>query len=58
MKLSRIPTGNGGGTKVMVYQGIDKVAREEGMNLDVKGHVMDSCPGPRPEITVGRCVVY
>ena len=43
-------------TGLMVYQGIDKVAREEGVKLDVRGHVMDSCPGPRPEITVGRCI--
>ena len=42
----------------MVYQGIDKVVREEGIKLDIKGHVMDSCPGPRPEITLGRCDMY
>ena len=42
----------------MVYQGIDKVVREEGITLNIKGHVMDSCPGPRPEITLGRCDAY
>ena len=41
-----------------MYQGIDKVVREEGIELDIKGHVMDSCPGPRPEITLGRCDMY
>ena len=42
----------------MVYQGVQKVSREEGVPLDVRGHVMDSCPGPRPKATLPRTIVF
>ncbi len=38
----------------MVYQGIDKVCREENRQLDIRGNVLDSCPGRRPLVTLWR----
>ncbi len=36
----------------MVYQGIDKVCREDGLRLDIRGAIMDSCPGRRPNVNL------
>merc|ERR1711974_300853 len=38
-------------TGIMCYQGLQLATRGK---LDVRGVVWDSCPGPRPEITVPR----
>jgi len=45
-------------TGLMVYQAVNKVCREDGVNLDVRGHIMDSCPGPRPKATLPRTIVF
>ncbi len=48
-------------TGLMVYQGLRHVAREDGKAMDVRASIMDSCPGPRPEMNLGRvtamCIV-
>ena len=41
----------------MAYQGIQKASQEDGIPLDIRGHVMDSCPGPRPKATLPRTIV-
>ena len=41
-------------TGLMVYQGIDKVCTEAKRNLDIRGNIMDSCPGPRPKVSLPR----
>jgi hypothetical protein len=38
----------------MCYQGVHKIAAERGLSLDIRGSVMDSCPGPRPKVTLPR----
>jgi hypothetical protein len=38
----------------MTYQGIEKIARDEGRKLDIRGNVLDSCPAPRPVMTAPR----
>jgi hypothetical protein len=42
---------------LMVYQGVNKVMKDEGVKLDICGHVLDSCPGPRPKATLPRTIV-
>ena len=41
-------------TGLMAYQGVDKVCREARRNLDIKGSILDSCPGPRPKASLPR----
>lgn len=41
-------------TGVMCYQGLDHVLQKHEEQLDIKGVVWDSCPGPRPEMTLPR----
>ena len=43
---------------LMVYQAVNKVCKEDGVRLDVRGHIMDSCPGPRPKATLPRSIVF
>ena len=45
-------------TGVMCYQGLDIAARSTRRNLNIQGVVWDSCPGPFPEITVARVLVF
>ena len=39
---------------LMCYQGLHKTLSEKGIQLNVKGTVMDSCPGPRPHMSLAR----
>ena len=39
-------------TGLMAYQGIDKVCRDAKRSLDIRGNVLDSCPGTRPKVSV------
>lgn len=42
----------------MAYQGIDKAVRDDAsMALDVRGNIMDSCPGPKPKMSLPRVAV-
>ena len=43
-------------TGLMVYQGVDKVCRETKRNLDIRGSILDSCPGPKPNVSLPRYV--
>ena len=38
----------------MVHQGLDIALRQQGVSLDVKGMVLDSCPGERPRWTMAK----
>ena len=38
----------------MVNQGLDISQRQRGLQLDIKGMVMDSCPGEKPKFTVAK----
>ena len=35
---------------LMCYQGLRKFLAESGLSMDVRGTVMDSCPGPRASL--------
>ena len=39
---------------VMVRQGLDVVLKSEGKSLDIRGCILDSCPGQRPKLTVPK----
>ena len=39
-------------TGLMAYQGIDKVCRDAKRSLDIRGNILDSCPGLRPKVSV------
>jgi len=41
-------------TGVMVHQGLDIALRQRGLTLDMRGMVLDSCPGERPKLTVAK----
>jgi len=41
-------------TGLMVNQGLDISQRQRGLQLDVRGMVMDSCPGERPKFTMAK----
>jgi len=45
-------------TGVMCYQGLDIAAKRSNKNLDIQGVVWDSCPGPYPEVTLIRFLVF
>jgi len=45
-------------TGVMCYQGLDIAARRSRRNLNIQGVVWDSCPGPFPEVTLVRMLVF
>ena len=45
-------------TGAMCYQGLDISAKSSRRNLNIQGVVWDSCPGPFPEITVMRVLVF
>ena len=38
----------------MVKQGLDVVLDNEGKTLDIRGCILDSCPGQRPKLTVPK----
>ncbi len=38
----------------MTYQGFRSVMRDDGVPIDTRGAVMDSCPGPIPKATLPR----
>lgn len=37
--------------------GLDIAMKRCGVNLNIKGVVWDSCPGPYPEVTLIRCTL-
>ena len=41
-------------TGIMVYQGINKVCTESKKSLNIRGNILDSCPGPRPKASLPR----
>ena len=43
-------------TGVMCYQGMDSASKQSSKmkRLNIRGVVWDSCPGPRPEVTLPR----
>jgi len=45
-------------TGVMCYQGLDIAAGRSERNLNIQGVVWDSCPGPYPEFTAIRLLVF
>ena len=45
-------------TGVMCYLGLDIAARRSRRNLNIQGVVWDSCPGPFPEVTITRVLVF
>ncbi len=42
---------------IMAHQGMRAVMRSDGVSLDTRGTIMDSCPGPIPEATIPRITI-
>ena len=41
---------------VMVNQGLHIVLEEEEKSLDIRGCILDSCPGQRPQLTIPKLI--